>query len=120
MTPNFDASHRSITPPAREPTFDLSRPARFLKYLELRAVLETLLLVPSAPLLALRPRGKGRQVMVIPGYLTGDSSTLPLRSYLNVLGYDALPWALGRNNGSPERIHWFGTLLKEPCTRRAS
>ncbi len=92
-----------LPPPERTHQLGLTPPAPHLKYLELRAVVETALLLPAAPLLALRPRGGQRPVMVIPGFLTGDRSTASLRAYLRVLGYNALPWRMGRNNGDPER-----------------
>jgi pimeloyl-ACP methyl ester carboxylesterase len=55
--------------------------------------------------LASAPRGDGEPVMVIPGYSAGDASTLPLRSYLALLGYSVFGWGLGRNSGDvPELI----------------
>lgn len=45
--------------------------------------------------------------MVMPGFLAGDASTLPLRLYLKSIGYDAHGWELGINYGrgiDPERI----------------
>ncbi len=96
LDPDVDAS-------LRESRFGLGRPASLLKFLELRAILETASLLPFAPLLALAARGDGRQVMVVPGFMTDDRITWPLRKYLTWLGYDALPWDMGRNNGLPER-----------------
>ncbi|MEM6638343.1 MAG: alpha/beta hydrolase [Pseudomonadota bacterium] len=90
-------------PPDRATQFGLRPPAQILKFLEPRAVLETLCLLPSAPALALRARGDGRPIMVIPGFLTDDRSTWPLRTYLNWLGYRSQGWSMGRNNGQPER-----------------
>lgn len=88
---------------SRESRFELGRPGSIMKFLELRAVLETAALVPFAPLLVTAARGDGRQVMVIPGFMTDDRITWPLRKYLTWLGYKALPWSMGRNNGFPER-----------------
>lgn len=45
------------------------------------------------------PRGDGRPVLTLPGLVNGDSSNLVLRRYLTALGYNALPWELGRNFG---------------------
>jgi pimeloyl-ACP methyl ester carboxylesterase len=92
-----------IAPPEREPRFGLTRPGGALKAFEMRAPLETLALVPCAPWLFARRNGDGRQIMVIPGFLTDDGVTAPLRWYLNYLGYRALPWEMGRNKGDPER-----------------
>ena len=49
------------------------------------------------PLLAMLPKGDGHGVLVLPGFLAGDYSTLPLRNLLRDLGYDAVGWNLGRN-----------------------
>lgn len=49
------------------------------------------------PLLSLLPRGDGHGVLVLPGFMASDYSTLPLRSLLRDLGYDAVGWNLGRN-----------------------
>lgn len=49
------------------------------------------------PLLGMLPRGDGHGVLVLPGFLAGDYSTLPLRNLLRQLGYDAVGWKLGRN-----------------------
>ncbi|MFK8015479.1 MAG: esterase/lipase family protein [Gammaproteobacteria bacterium] len=87
----------------REAHFDLDQPASALKFFEFRAALETLLLLPSAPLLAARRSGDGRQIMVVPGFLTDDGVTWPLRRYLDYLGYRTQGWNLGRNKGFPER-----------------
>jgi dienelactone hydrolase len=53
-----------------------------------------------APLLAVQPRGDGHCVLVIPGWLAGDQSTLALRRYLSVLGYEVRGWGQGMNRGS--------------------
>lgn len=87
----------------REAEYDLRRPESILKYLEIRAILEAATLLPAAPVLATQARGDGRQVMLLPGLFTDDRSTFPLRRFLQYLGYEALPWGLGRNLGQPEK-----------------
>ncbi len=87
----------------RETEFRLKPPARVGKYLEVRAPFEALTLVPAAPWLLTMPRGDGRQIMFVPGFLADDASTWPMRRYLSYLGYSALPWSQGRNKGRPER-----------------
>ncbi len=73
-------------------------PARLLRELAgLRAAGGLLLRAPS---LARLPRGNGAPVTVLPGYGAGDASTLPLRSFLTLLGYRVRGWALGRNRGN--------------------
>lgn len=86
----------------RQDRYRLKQPHRLRKYLEARAVLEALTLVPAAPALLTHKGGDGRQVMLVPGFLTDDKSTWPLRRFLSYVGYEALPWGLGRNNGQPE------------------
>lgn len=45
-------------------------------------------------------RGDGRPVMVIPGFLAGDGSTIRLRSTLEAAGYRAHGWKMGANKGA--------------------
>lgn len=56
------------------------------------------------PLLTRAPKGDGHPVLVIPGFLASDLSTLPLRRLLGRLGYDAHGWALGRNVGPTKAV----------------
>ena len=52
------------------------------------------------------PRGNAEGVLVIPGYLTGDGTTVRLRTYLWGIGYRAEGWRAGRNFGPRSRsIH---------------
>ena len=53
----------------------------------------------TVPAAALAPRGDGHGVLVLPGWLTGDATTGPLRRLLRRLGYAAHGWELGRNLG---------------------
>lgn len=47
----------------------------------------------------LAPAGDGHPVLVLPGLGASDRSTALLRRFLGDLGYQALPWELGRNKG---------------------
>ena len=58
----------------------------------------------AAGWLAAAPRGDGHDVLVLPGLLASDTSTLPLRRFLRLLGYDACGWGLGRNRGPTEAV----------------
>ena len=58
----------------------------------------------ATPGLLAAPRGDGHGVLVFPGLLASDSSTVPLRTFLRWLGYDVRGWDLGRNNGPTEAI----------------
>lgn len=57
------------------------------------------------------PRGDGGVVRVLPGYLTGDLSTVALRGYLRGLGYRARGWGLGRNRGDVD--HYVQLMTAE-------
>ncbi len=58
----------------------------------------------SWPALARAPLGDGQPVLVLPGLGTGDTLTVPLRSYLKRLGYPTYGWDLGVNIGPTQRI----------------
>lgn len=57
-----------------------------------------------SPLLARAPRGDGHAVLVLPGLLASDLSTLLLRRYLSRLGYQSHAWGFGRNTGGVYRM----------------
>lgn len=78
------------------------RPAPFP--LELRAPSEFGVFAATSPLLALGPRGKSRRVLVLPGFISGDSATIPLRAHLCSLGHRPSGWRLGLNLGPTQFI----------------
>jgi len=57
-----------------------------------------------APLLARSPRGDGHHVIVLPGLGGGDTSTAPLRWFLDRLGYRSHGWGLGTNRGFGRQV----------------
>ena len=67
--------------------------------LELRAFWEFGALLPAWPLLSRAPTGDGHAVMVFPGLSANDASTVPLRYYLQSLGYKPWGWEQGFNFG---------------------
>ena len=67
-----------------------------------RTLLEIGTLSVSFPLLASLPKGDGHPVLVLPGFMAGDESTMVLRRYLSLMGYEPMRWNLGRNTGKPE------------------
>jgi len=69
-----------------------------------RGLVDLAALLVAAPWLATAPRGDGHGVLVLPGLLASDTSTVPLRSYLSWLGYDVRGWDLGRNRGPTEEV----------------
>ena len=90
---------------------DIKAPSALLALTELpRALVEFGSLGLAAPILAGAPRGDGHPVLVLPGFVTTDISTAPLRRFLCGLGYDAYAWELGRNLG-PKAIGHEGEKL---------
>ena len=74
---------------------------------ELNALPEYLhLATQQAPLRAL-PDGDGHTVIVVPGLLASNGSTVLLRRFLRSKGYDARGWRLGRNRGSITQFDAF-------------
>jgi pimeloyl-ACP methyl ester carboxylesterase len=84
-------------PPARPAALDFG--------LELpRTVAEYALFMAAEPLLQRAPAGDGHHVLVLPGFLADDCSTLGLRWHLRNLGYTTHGWDLGRNVGPTREI----------------
>ncbi len=89
----------------------IAPPSMLLAATELpRALLELGSLPLSMPLIAQAPRGDGHPVLVLPGFVTSDISTRPLRAFLDRMGYDTHGWELGRNLG-PKAIGQQGEHL---------
>ncbi|MEJ3657430.1 alpha/beta hydrolase [Actinomycetes bacterium KLBMP 9759] len=81
------------------------RPSRLLMGLEApRATVELAMLAAAAPAVVLAPRGDGHTVLVLPGFMANDLSTLALRVVLRGLGHDARGWGLGTNLGPTSSI----------------
>jgi pimeloyl-ACP methyl ester carboxylesterase len=75
------------------------RPSAQLLALEGRSAFELIASIAALPFLELLRSGDGHPVMVIPGWLASDRSTLPLRWFLRRRGYHVHGWQLGRNEG---------------------
>jgi len=56
------------------------------------------------PTLLNAPRGDGRPVMLLPGYMTGELSMSPLQGFLRAIGYKARQWGLGVNVGDVDEL----------------
>jgi len=74
-----------------------SPPNRFWTFAEGRAMFELGAFYASRMMLAGLPRGDGHAVMVMPGFMASNSSTVPMRGLLADLGYDVHGWDSGRN-----------------------
>lgn len=72
---------------------------------EWRTLREPPRLLRASPRLLRAPRGDGRLVLDIPGYLAPEATMAPLRLFLRAKGHDARPWGLGTNQGRPERAY---------------
>lgn len=84
-------SHPDAERPSAPPSWSLLR--------EGLVVLEVPRLAWMLPAFARAPRGNGEPVLVLPGFGAGDASTVGLRAFLRLLGYDARGWRLGINRG---------------------
>jgi pimeloyl-ACP methyl ester carboxylesterase len=77
----------------------IEAPGWFLMALEGRAPLELGASLLAAPLLRQAPVGDGHPVLVFPGLVTGDLTTVVLRNFLGAQGYAAYAWEQGINFG---------------------
>jgi pimeloyl-ACP methyl ester carboxylesterase len=69
-----------------------------------RAGLDLAALAAAWPILTTARRGDGHPVLVLPGWLTGDPATVPMRIFLRALGHDVSGWSLGGNRGPTGRV----------------
>jgi pimeloyl-ACP methyl ester carboxylesterase len=81
------------------PIHELAAPNFALLALEMRAFWEFGAVLPAWPILQSAPKGDGHTVIVFPGLAASDSSTVPLRKYLETLGYEVTGWDQGSNFG---------------------
>lgn len=78
----------------------ISPPGLMLRLMEARAGTEAGHLMLKLPLLRLQARkGHGEPVLVLPGFMADDTSTLVMRHFLASIGYQAQGWELGVNRG---------------------
>ena len=96
----------------------IGAPSRALLYTEpTRAAVEFGTFLTTIPLLRRAPHGDGHTVLVLPGFLADDHSTLVLRNYLGSLGYHTYGWGLGRNIGpTADILEGMRTLLVRLAT----
>ena len=77
----------------------LRPPSLWNMALEARAPVELWATLLSLPFLSKLPKGDGQPVLIFPGLLAGDSTTLLLRRFLKHLGYAPFGWKQGINIG---------------------
>jgi hypothetical protein len=97
----------------------IGAPSRALLYTEpTRASIEFGTFLVSTPVLRRAPHGDGHTVLVLPGFLADDRSTMVLRTYLGTLGYHVYGWGLGRNVGpTAEILDGMETLLERLASK---
>jgi pimeloyl-ACP methyl ester carboxylesterase len=86
------------------PSGRLRPPGLGLLLAEARGIFEFNASLLLSPLLMRAARGDGHPVLTLPGFLASDLSMVPMRRYLNELGYDSHAWRMGRNVGGIARI----------------
>jgi pimeloyl-ACP methyl ester carboxylesterase len=79
-------------------------PSPLLLALEGRAFFEWTACAAAWPVLAHAAKGDGHPVLVLPGLTAGDTSTWPLRKFLEGRGYAVYPWELGLNRGPRDGV----------------
>ncbi|MFZ4480155.1 MAG: esterase/lipase family protein [Rhodoferax sp.] len=90
-------------------------PSLLSSLLESRIFMEMALLPASLPLLMEAPRGDGHPVVLVPGFMAGESTLVALKLFLQNKGYDVHAWGLGRNvgfrgkhaNALPQKIRYL-------------
>jgi len=85
---------------------DVSRPPalRWFVTEPLRGAVSLARLPFARTLLSDAPRGDGRGVLVLPGFLADDASTGPLRRFLRGLDHRVYGWSFGRNRGPTREV----------------
>ncbi|MEM9886218.1 MAG: alpha/beta fold hydrolase [Bacteroidota bacterium] len=78
-----------------------------------RATAELGISYPYRKLFTDHTQGDGHPVLVIPGFMSTDVSTVHLRRYISNMGYRALPWELGRNYGKTEFIEQLSIQIEQ-------
>ena len=103
----------SRRPVVRHP--HVGSPSVLSSLLEARIFMEMALLPASLPLLMAAPQGDGHPVVLVPGFMAGESTLLALKLFLQNKGYDVHTWGLGRNvgfrgkhaNALPQKIRYL-------------
>ena len=80
------------------------RPPRLRPFRELAGLVRGAVSLPRLALDAPRVPTVSAPVIVLPGYLAGDGSTLALRAYLTRCGHRVAGWQQGRNRGDVRRL----------------
>ncbi|UZR94786.1 alpha/beta hydrolase family protein [Chondrinema litorale] len=87
-----------------EKIVEVKAPSLWLLMLESRAVFGLTGFILSYPLLKFAAEGDGHPVLVLPGLMTSDFSTGPLRFFLKGQNFSPHRWRLGTNLGNPKDL----------------
>jgi pimeloyl-ACP methyl ester carboxylesterase len=82
----------------------LKAPGALMLLLEGRAVWEMAAMLVASPWLRRLPKGDGHPVIVFPGMGANDTTTVPLRRFLDSLGYVTQAWGQGFNLGPRDGV----------------
>ena len=94
---------------------DSDKPPSFWLWMAEAIEIPKLLLSPWQSAVSI-PCGKGQPVVVLPGYLTTDISSIRLRRSLTAAGFNAYGWGLGQNKGArSDLLERLGDRLAEIC-----
>ncbi len=89
-------------------------PSKLLLFTEgARAALDLGAYALTRRMLTKAPKGDGHPILVVPGFMTNDFSTVVLRNFLEKLGYAPKTWDLGFNLGRPEYAFRLMDRLEE-------
>lgn len=103
---------------------DIKKPSLAFGLTEgLRAFLELGSYFPYRLLVNNEGSGDGHPVLILPGFMSSDTSTIPLRSFIHKLDYKVYGWGEGRNYAQSDYIELLTKKLeniylkhKEPIT----
>jgi hypothetical protein len=99
MQPSMTQNNARSSSRKPAPAPDYEPPNLALLAMEFRMPWEFASMLPAWPILQRAPRGDGHNVVVYPGLSASDATTLPLRKYLDSLGYQTHGWGQGFNFG---------------------
>jgi triacylglycerol esterase/lipase EstA (alpha/beta hydrolase family) len=99
MQPSMTQNNTRSSSRKPAPAPDYEPPNLALLAMEFRMPWEFASMLPAWPMLQRAPRGDGHNVVVYPGLSASDATTLPLRKYLDSLGYQTHGWGQGFNFG---------------------
>lgn len=90
------------------------KPSLFMLASEVgRAAIEWGAFKITQPLLNRTKQGDGHPVLVVPGFMTTNSTTKTFRKHLFSIGYTPYGWTLGRNYGKPAYIDHIIQQIEE-------